>query len=65
MPKTDQHKLSIVKCIRFTPYQIELMDKLVKYNVDVNYFIRTAFEQKLNNEWKIILENSKKSDVPF
>lgn len=65
MPVDKNSKLSIVKCIRFSNIDIELMDRLTKHNVDVPNFIRQSFREKLEEKWNDIMKNNQKNDCPF
>lgn len=42
----------------WTDKHVKYMDKLSKYGVNVNQFIRKAFEEKVNRDWKEIKESN-------
>lgn len=55
-----KHKLNIVKSMRWSESDIELMNDLQKNSIDVHRFIRNAFRQKIEMDMPYILQNEKK-----
>ena len=53
------------KQIGFTLQQKQALEILVKYNVNVNDFIRSAIKEKIKREWKSIKESKNKESCPF
>ena len=53
------------KQIGFTLQQKKAFETLEKYNVNVNYFIRSAIKEKIKREWKTIKETKTKGKCPF
>ena len=53
-------KLTKSKTIRFTEPQINSLNILQNYGVNVNQFIRLAIKEKLQKEWKSIKEKKDK-----
>ena len=49
-------QLTKSKTIRFTEPQINSLNILQKYGVNVNHFIRLAIKEKLQKDWKSIKE---------
>ena len=58
-------KLTEIHTIRFSKEQIESLEKLKEYNVDVSKFIRIAIKEKIQRDWKTIKENKEKNKLPF
>ena len=58
-------KLTEIHTIRFSKEQIESLEKLKEYNVDVSRFIRIAIKEKIQRDWKKIKENKEKNKLPF
>ena len=58
-------KLTEIQTIRFSKEQIESLEKLKEYNVDVSRFIRIAIREKIQRDCKIIKENKEKIKLPF
>ncbi len=54
------YKLTIVKSIRWSEPDVELMNDLRKNGIDVDQFIRNAFRQKIEMDMLHILQNEKK-----
>lgn len=59
------HKLTEIKPIRFTKQQIETLDILKAYNVDVAEFIREAIKEKIKRDWPSIKERKNREKMPF
>lgn len=65
MPLQPKYQLTKIKSIRFSKIQIETLEKLESYNVDVPKFIRQAIKEKLKRDWPEIKENHEKVKLPF
>lgn len=57
-------QLTKIKTIRFTEQQINSLNILQNYGVNVNQFIRLAIKEKLQKDWKSIKEK-KDNFCPF
>lgn len=57
-------QLTKSKTIRFTEQQINSLNILQNYGVNVNQFIRLAIKEKLQKDWKSIKEK-KDNFCPF
>lgn len=53
------------KTIRFTEVQMNSLNILENYGVNVNHFIRLAVKEKLQKDWKTIKEKKEKIICPF
>ena len=53
------------KQIGFTETQRKSLQKLEKYGVNVNQFIRAAIAEKITRDWKQIKEEKEKIKLPF
>ena len=53
------------KTIRFTETQMNSLQILESYGVNVNKFIRLAVKEKLQRDWKSIKESKEKIKCPF
>ncbi len=58
-------QLTKSKTIRFTENQINSLNVLESYGVNVNQFIRLAIKEKLKKDWKTIKEKKEKVYCPF
>ena len=58
-------KLTEIKPIRFSKQQIESLEILKAYNVDVSAFIRQAIKEKIKRDWPSIKEAKNKVKLPF
>jgi len=58
-------KLTEIKPIRFSKQQIESLEILKAYNVDVPEFIREAIREKIKRDWPSIKEAKNKVKLPF
>ena len=58
-------QLTKSKTIRFTENQINSLNILESYGVNVNQFIRLAIKEKLKKDWKTIKERKEKVYCPF
>lgn len=58
-------QLTEIKPIRFSKQQIESLNTLANYGVDVPAFIRLAIKEKIKRDWKMIKENKEKVKLPF
>lgn len=58
-------QLTKSKTIRFTENQINSLNILESYGVNVNQFIRLAIKEKLKKDWKTIKEKKEKVYCPF
>ena len=65
MAKRIENQYIYKKQIGFTLQQKKALETLVKYDVNVNDFIRSAIAEKIKREWKSIKESQKKSNCPF
>ena len=52
--KPTENQYSYKKQIGFTKQQKEAFEKLKKYDVNINQFIRQAIKEKLQRDWKEI-----------
>lgn len=57
-------QLTKSKTIRFTEQQINSLNILQNYGVNVNQFVRLAIKEKLKKDWKSIKEK-KDNFCPF
>jgi hypothetical protein len=53
------------KVIRISEVQLNTLQKMKSYNVDVGNFIRDAIQEKIKREYRDLLPKPKKSDCPF
>ena len=53
------------KVIRISETQLNTLQKMKSYNVDVGNFIREAIAEKIKREYKELILKPKKSDCPF
>jgi hypothetical protein len=53
-------QLTKIKTIRFTEQQMNSLNILQNYGVNVNQFIRLAIKEKLQKDWKSIKEKKDK-----
>ena len=58
-------QLTKSKTIRFTEVQMNSLNILENYGVNVNQFIRLAVKEKLQKDWKTIKEKKEKIILPF
>ena len=58
-------QLTKSKTIRFTEPQINSLNILQNYGVNINQFIRLAIKDKLQKDWKEIKEKKEKIKYPF
>lgn len=58
-------QLTKSKTIRFTETQMNSLNILESYGVNVNQFIRLAIKDKLQKDWKQIKESKQKIKCPF
>lgn len=58
-------QLTKSKTIRFSETQMNSLDILESYGVNVNQFIRLAVKEKLQKDWKSIKESKEKVRCPF
>jgi len=54
-----------IKSIRFSKSQIESLDKLESFNVNIGQFIRDAIKEKIQRNWENIKEIKIKGSCPF
>lgn len=57
-------QLTKIKTIRFTEQQLNSLNILQNYGVNVNQFVRLAIKKKLQKDWKSIKEK-KDNFCPF
>jgi len=58
-------QLTKSKTIRFTDTQMNSLNILQNYGVNINQFIRLAIKEKLQKDWKEIKEKKEKIKYPF
>lgn len=58
-------QLTKSKTIKFTETQMNSLQVLESYGVNVSQFIRLAVKEKLQRDWKQIKEPKIKNDCPF
>ena len=58
-------ELTKSKTIRFTEIQMNSLNILQNYGVNINQFIRLAIKEKLQKDWKLIKEKKEKIKYPF
>lgn len=60
-----ENKLTKTKVIRISEIQLQTLQKLKSYNVDVGNFIRVAIKEKIVREYSELLPKHKKQFIPF
>ena len=58
-------KLTNNYTIRFTDKQIDSLQKLKDYDVNISQFIRLAIAEKIKRDWKSIKEKKERVKLPF
>ena len=58
-------KLTNNYTIRFTDKQIDSLQKLKEYDVNISKFIRIAISEKIKRDWKSIKEKKERVKLPF
>ena len=58
-------KLTNNYTIRFSDEQINTLNKLKDYDVNVSKFIRLAIAEKIKRDWKQIKEKKQRVKLPF
>jgi hypothetical protein len=58
-------QLTKSKTIRFSEIQMNSLNILQNYGVNINQFIRLAVKEKLQKDWKEIKEKKEKIKYPF
>ena len=58
-------QLTKSKTIRFNETQMNSLNILQNYGVNINQFIRLAVKEKLQKDWKEIKEKKEKIKYPF
>lgn len=58
-------QLTKSKTIRFSEKQMNSLNILENYGINVNHFIRLAVKEKLQKDWKSIKEKKEKIILPF
>jgi hypothetical protein len=58
-------QLTKSKTIRFSEIQINSLNILQNYGVNINQFVRLAIKEKLQKDWKEIKEKKEKIKYPF
>lgn len=53
------------KVVRISEVQLNTLQKMKSYNVDVGKFIRDAISEKIKREYKDLLPKPKKEHCPF
>ena len=51
--------------IRFSDEQINSLNKLKDYDVNISQFIRLAISEKIKRDWKQIKEEKQRVKLPF
>ena len=57
--------LTKTKVIRISENQLQTLQKMKNYNVDVGKFIREAIAEKIKQEYSNLLPKPKKENCPF
>ena len=58
-------KYTKTKVIRISEMQLNTLQKMKSYNVDVGEFIRNAIKEKIKREYSDLLPKPKKEYCPF
>ena len=58
-------KLTNNYTIRFSDEQINSLNKLKDYDVNISQFIRIAISEKIKRDWKQIKEKKQRVKLPF
>ena len=58
-------ELTKSKTIRFNETQMNSLNILQNYGVNINQFVRLAVKEKLQKDWKLIKEKKEKIKYPF
>ena len=58
-------KLTNNYTIRFSDEQINSLNKLKDYDVNISQFIRIAIAEKIKRDWKQIKEEKQRVKLPF
>ena len=58
-------KLTNNYTIRFSDEQINSLNKLKDYDVNISQFIRIAISEKIKRDWKQIKEKKERVKLPF
>jgi hypothetical protein len=58
-------KYTKTKVIRISEVQLNTLQKMKSYNVDVGQFIREAISEKIKREYSDLLPKPKKNYCPF
>ena len=53
------------KTIKFSKQQMQTLQTLENYNVNISQFIRIAVKEKISRDWKKIKEEKEKIKLPF
>jgi len=53
------------KVIRISETQLNTLQKMKSYNIDVGNFIREAIQDKIKREYQQLITKPKKSECPF
>jgi len=53
------------KTFKFSKSQIQTLQKLESYDVNVSQFVRLAIAEKIKRDWKNIKEQKEKIKLPF
>jgi len=62
---TIMKKYTKTKVIRISEVQLNTLQKMKSYNVDICKFIRDAISEKIKREYKDLLPKTKKEFIPF
>ena len=58
-------KYTKTKVIRITAEQLQTLQKMKEYNIDVGSFIRNAIKEKIKREYQELIPKPKKEFCPF
>ena len=58
-------KLTNNYTIRFSDEQLNSLEKLKNYDVNISQFIRIAISEKIKRDWKQIKEKKERVKLPF
>jgi len=62
---TNMKKYTKTKVIRITAEQLQTLQKMKVYKVDVAQFIRDAISEKIKREYADLIQKPKKIHIPF
>ena len=62
---TKMSKYTVIHPVRISQIQVESLQKLKDYDVNVSQFIRLAISEKIKRDWKSIKEKKERVKLPF